>query len=216
MEDIPINVLDIVILVVAGLSAIVGLIRGFVREVLSLGAWIAAGWLTLTFYPDTLAWTHQYIESGLWAGVVGGGGSFIVILVVLTIFARLISRAIQNNDLVGPLDRTLGMVFGLGRGAILVILGFIFTMTLVDSKSKKPVWAAESRLLLHVERGADIMLELTPTDIDLPDLETEPAEGDEVEKSDADTADEFGYTADDDIGQFLKQKLNDQLAPEKE
>ena len=68
MEDIPINVLDIVILVVIGLSAIVGLARGLVRETLSLGAWIGAGWLTLTFVPDIKAGTLGYIESDLWAG----------------------------------------------------------------------------------------------------------------------------------------------------
>ncbi len=213
MEIIPINVLDIVILVVAGLSAIVGLVRGFVREVLSLAAWVGAGWLALTFYPDSRAWTLGYIESEMWAGIVAGAGSFLFVLVVLTIIARLISKAVQSSSLVGPLDRTLGMLFGVLRGTVLVILGYIFTMMLVDEDSKKPQWAADSRLLPNIEQGAVILLDVVPADISLPELELEQSDD---EKSDTDTKDEFGYTPDDDIGQFLEQKLRDQMTPENE
>ena len=216
MEDIPLNTLDIVILVVAGLSAIVGILRGLVREVLSLGAWVGAGWLTLTFYPQSRVWMETYIEDPFWGGIIAGIGSFILILVVLTIIARLLSKFVQKSELIGPLDRTLGMLFGILRGAILVILGYIFTLSLVDEDAKKPVWATQSRLLPHVERGAVQMLEIVPADIDLPDLKPEGLLDSSDEKSDADTRDEFGYTPDDDIGQFLEQKLRDQLAPEKE
>ncbi|TDI59317.1 MAG: CvpA family protein [Alphaproteobacteria bacterium] len=216
MEDIPINVLDIVILVVAGLSAIVGLIRGFVREVLSLAAWIGAGWLALTFYPDSRVWTLGYIENEMWASIVAGGGSFLFSLVVLTIIARLISKMVQSSALVGPLDRTLGMLFGILRGAVLVILGYTFTMMLVDEDSKKPQWAADSRLLPQVEEGAVLLLDIVPADITLPELEFELPDEDIEDKSGADTNDEFGYTPDEDIGQFLKQKLRDQMTPENE
>jgi membrane protein required for colicin V production len=215
MENIPLNVLDIVILVIAGLSAIVGLIRGFVREVLSLGAWAASGWLTLTFYPQARAWTQGYIENETWAGIVAGVGGFILVLIVLTIIARLVSRMVQSSDLVGPLDHTLGMLFGVLRGGVLVILGYILVMTLVDEDSKKPTWAAESRLLPSIEEGAAILLDVVPADISLPDLKPESSNDDAEGKSDTDTQEEFGYKPDDDIGLFLKQKLNDQLAPEK-
>jgi membrane protein required for colicin V production len=215
MNDIPINILDIVFLVVAGLSAIVGLVRGFVREVLSLAAWIGAGWLALTFYSESRAWTLGYIENELWAGLVAGGGSFLFALVVLTIVARLISKIVQSSDLVGPLDRTLGMLFGILRGAVLVVLGYIFAMMLVDEDSKKPLWAAESRLLPQVEEGAALLLEIVPADITLPELEVEQNDGDEENKSGTDTGDEVGYTGDE-IGRFLEQGLTDQMTPENE
>ena len=220
MEDIPINVLDIVILVVIGLSAIVGLARGLVRETLSLGAWIGAGWLTLTFFPDIKAWTLGYIESDLWAGIVGGIGAFIGILVVLMIIARVISKAVQNSQLIGPLDRTLGMLFGVVRGGVLVMLGYVFTLMMVEEDTKKPLWAVESRLLPHVEQGADILLGIIPADIQLPELEEETAEDaeqpDDQGKSDADTSDEIGYRPDDDIGKLIQENILNQMAPEEE
>lgn len=215
MENIPLNILDIVILVVLGLSALVGLIRGFVREVLSLGAWISSAWLTLTLLPQSRAFVQNYIEDPLWSGIIGGVGSFLLIIVILTIIARLISKAVQASDLIGPLDRTLGIFFGLLRGGVLVVFGYILALTLVEEDAEKPEWAEASNLLPMVEQGAGTLLSIVPADIELPELA--PAEeGDEVGKSDADTAEETGYTDADDIGRFMKENLMDQLTPEKE
>ena len=215
MDDIPLNILDIVILVVLGLSALVGLIRGFVREVLSLGAWIGSAWLTLTFLPQSRVFVQNYIEDPLWSGIIGGVGSFLLIIVILMIIARLISKAVQASDLIGPLDRTLGIFFGLLRGCVLVVFGYILALTLVEKDAEKPEWAAASNLLPMVEQGANILLGVVPADIELPELA--PAEeGDDEGKSDADTADEFGYTPDDDIGRLLEETLMDQLTPEEE
>jgi len=215
MDDIPLNILDIVILVVLGLSALVGLIRGFVREVLSLGAWIGSAWLTLTFLPQSRVFVQNYIEDPLWSGIIGGVGSFLLIIVILMIIARLISKAVQASDLIGPLDRTLGIFFGLLRGCVLVVFGYILALTLVEEDAEKPEWAAASNLLPMVEQGANILLGVVPADIELPELA--PAEeGDAEGKSDADTADEFGYTPDDDIGRLLEETLMDQLTPEEE
>ena len=138
MEDLPISFLDIVILVTIGLSAIVGMVRGFVREVLALASWIGAGWVTLTFYPDALDYLQTMIETEVWAKVAAGGGLFILSLVVFTIIARLVAGTVQNSKLIGPLDRTMGLAFGVLRGALLLTLANIFVLKMVADDSERP------------------------------------------------------------------------------
>ena len=192
MDNLPINALDAVFLVVVALSAIVGLSRGFVRETLSLLAWIGAAWIALTFFPDAKLIVQGYIENELFASIIAAAGPFVIALVGLTIIARLIARFVQNNKIVGPTDRLLGLVFGVLRGVVLICLGYLFVLQLITEAETRPEWVENSRLLPHVEAGAELLQGFIPADLKMAG--EEGADGSSTSSPDKDG--ETNYTPD--------------------
>ncbi len=206
MDDFPINVLDGIILAVIVLSAIVGMVRGFVREILSLAAWIGAGWIALTFFGESSAYSRTLIENQVFADVVAGVGVFVVSLVILTIIARVIARLVQGSNMVGPLDRMLGMIFGVFRGGILVCLAFMFTALLVSEAESIPGWVKGSRLIPYVREGVEMLEQFIPDDLGLSEKVNDNWQ---KVKSTTDNDSEFGYTPDDSVGRLIEQQLQD-------
>jgi membrane protein required for colicin V production len=138
-------------LVVFGFLAISGLLafaRGFVREVLGIGAWIGAVAAAILGLPTMRGFVRQWFASPDWVDPV----SFIVIflgsLIILMIIAGMLGRVARKSAL-GGVDRTLGLVFGLVRGAAVVIVAYIL-----------------GQMVFPIERWPDVVLHartLTPT-----------------------------------------------------
>jgi membrane protein required for colicin V production len=114
------NWVDAVILAILGLSALISLFRGFVRETLSLISWVLAFWVALTF-GHTLGelFLQKYINSPTVRLGVAFGGLFLVTLIACAIFNYFISQLVDKTGLSGT-DRMLGLVFGIARGVVLV------------------------------------------------------------------------------------------------
>ena len=122
------NLFDIVIIAVILLSAVIGLFRGLVREILSLLGWIVAIWVAWVFAPQL---------SGLFTGLISSPEVqlaaafillFLVILVLIAILAHYICKIISASAL-KTTDRSLGMLFGALRGVLLVALVAILLQT---------------------------------------------------------------------------------------
>ena len=160
MDNLPINVTDLVVIVVILLSAIFALVRGFVHEVLAVGAWLGAALATLFAFPFAQPFTRQYIAIPLVADIATGAVIFLLVLVALSILTHWISGKVQDSSL-GALDRSLGLLFGLARGAILVCLAWIFLVYIMP-RPDHPRWISEARSLPLVERGAGILLAFVP------------------------------------------------------
>jgi membrane protein required for colicin V production len=114
---------DAVILAVLAISALLAFLRGFVREVLGIGAWIGAALAAAWGLDLVRAPLHRWVGPA-WVDLVGFCGIFLVVLIVLMLVARFVGRAVRHSPL-GGVDRTLGLLFGLARGAALVILAYI-------------------------------------------------------------------------------------------
>ena len=167
-----INTLDIVILATVAISAVVGLFRGFVREVLSLVAWAGAAWISLTFHEPAKHLVRGVINDPQWAGIIAGAGLFILSLIVLMLIAGYLSRGVKRASMLGPADRTLGLVFGVLRGVVvlaLTYLGVVNTLQLYrepgQAEDRMPVWVETSRLLPHVRAAASLVERLAPKDL---------------------------------------------------
>ena len=119
MENFPINPADGVVFAVLLLSALLAFTRGMVAEVLSLAAWAGAALTALYTLPFVLPHTQKYVKVEMVAYVVTSAALFIVALVVLTILFGRVSRGVQNSSL-SAVDRSLGFLFGLFKGAVLV------------------------------------------------------------------------------------------------
>jgi membrane protein required for colicin V production len=170
MESI--NTLDIVILAVVGISAIVGLFRGFVREVLSLAAWAGAAWIALTFHEPAKALVLRVIDDPQWAGILAGAGLFILALILFMVIAGFLSRGVKRTTMLGPADRTLGLVFGVLRGVVVLALSYLGVVNTLElyrqpgeGDDRLPVWVETSRLLPHVRAAASLVERLAPKDL---------------------------------------------------
>lgn len=110
--------IDYIIIGIIAFSILVSLLRGFVREVLSLGSWIVAFIVASQFYPYLAAYLTQiesmYIRNGTAIAIL-----FVLTLIVGAIVNYVISQLVDKTGLSGT-DRVLGAAFGLVRGALIV------------------------------------------------------------------------------------------------
>ena len=137
------NNLDVVFLVIVGVSALVAIARGVTKELLSIIGWVLAGVSVYYLLPVVDPIMKKYIASEVLSGLVSG----MVILIMFCIFwvlaADKISTQIRFSKL-SALDRILGFIFGIFRGVVIVILLQIMISSLIPEESQKGVFA-ESR-----------------------------------------------------------------------
>lgn len=158
----PITILDLVLLAVMLISGLLAMVRGFMREILSIAAWGAAAVVTLFAFQKLLPSAKAYIDNDTVATIVVIAGVFIGTLIVVSIITVRISDMILDSR-IGALDRTLGFLFGLARGLLIVVVAFLFFAWLVPDK-QRPDWvtAAKSRVVL--ESTGNWLMSLLPDD----------------------------------------------------
>ncbi|MGH6934073.1 MAG: CvpA family protein [Dongiaceae bacterium] len=160
---------DIFVLSVVAISAVLAFYRGFVREILSVGSWVAAAAATYfglpTFqhilreqivnFPIVGDFVKDSSVKDLAADILTGLIIFIVALIVASVVSHFLSRNIRTS-MFGSVDRSLGALFGVVRGALLVCLIFLG----VDwwfPVDKRPAFVTEARTLPVVSAGAEYL-----------------------------------------------------------
>ena len=141
--------LDLFLIAVMLISGLLAMVRGLIREVLSIAGWGAAAVAGLYAYSKLLPMTKQYISNDYMAiGVTVAGAFFATLLIVSVITVKISDKILDSR--IGALDRTLGFLFGLARGLIIVVVAFIFFDWLVPAKSQPDmVLNARSRIVLQ-------------------------------------------------------------------
>lgn len=157
------NTIDIAILVIMGLSCLMGIVRGLTREVLGLLTWAGAGFAAYTTYPLVSHFARGYIANTMIADTLSGVALFIIYLVVFSIIAFNISNAIRGS-VVGSVDRGLGLAFGVARGAILICtIEIFFSLFILREAQSQNIQTA--RFVPMVRRGADELLTVLPANV---------------------------------------------------
>src|SRR5215472_17751560 len=156
----PISLLDIILLAVMLISGLLAMVRGFMREVLSITAWVLAAGATLYSYAKLLPLAKQYFNNDIVAAVAVVGGVFLLTLLIVSVITIRISDMVLDSR-VGALDRTLGFVFGLARGLIIVVVAFAFFDWLVPTKSQ-PAWVADAKSKVFLTNTADWLRSMSP------------------------------------------------------
>lgn len=141
----PITLLDGLLLALTLVSAVLAMVRGFSREVLSIVSWGAAAVAAYLFYKPVTPFVARYIDSDLVAQLVAAGIIFVIVLILVTFITMRIADLIIDSR-IGPLDRTLGFVFGAVRGIIIAavavwFLGFFLgdrQIAWIDNAKSKP------------------------------------------------------------------------------
>jgi membrane protein required for colicin V production len=147
-----VNWVDLVVIAVVVCSGLLAFLRGFVREVLGIGAWLGAAAFTYQFAPDARPTFQQWIGNPDYAGAAAMGVCFLVALIVLSVIASLLGRLVRGSAL-GGVDRSLGVLFGVARGAALVVFAYV-ALGLVVAPEQWPEPVLQARTLPYVYQGA--------------------------------------------------------------
>ena len=162
MDSLPINITDLAVLTVLVLSGLLALLRGFVAEVFSIVAWVGALAVGVYGYkPATPIVVELTGIDGPLGELIAGGVLFVVALIVFMILARLASGALQMAGL-GAVDRSLGFLFGLVRGAILVCVAYLLVLWAEPDPQDHPTWLTEAKSLPLIVSGSDMLVTLVP------------------------------------------------------
>ncbi len=164
------NTLDLIVISVVGLSALFAFVRGFVREALSIVAWIGAALVAYYGYASFLPLVGRFLPNLLAAQLTTAGLLFVVSLLVFSVVVGVVSDKVRSSRL-GSVDRTLGLIFGLARGVLVVCLGYLVTVDVIDPNDWPPKpevlpgWIASARLRPYLERGAGPLAQWLPHDL---------------------------------------------------
>jgi membrane protein required for colicin V production len=154
------NALDLAVIAIIVLSAVFAFARGFVREALSILAWIGAGAVTLYGFGAMYRMTAKFIATPFLAELVAGAGLFLVSLILLTVLTGYAARLVRATA-ASPIDRTLGLIFGMGRGAALVSAAYLLLETGLPP-TDRPGWIREAKCEPYLAEGADWLRTLLP------------------------------------------------------
>jgi membrane protein required for colicin V production len=163
MSNFPLNLVDLGVLGVILISTLLAFSRGLVREVLSIGAWIVAALATVYGLSHLRDIARTYITVPLVADAVTGVTIFVVTLIVCAALSHLVARNVRASGL-GAVDRSLGLLFGVARGAILVCLAYLAFVWAMPKEADQPDIVKNARTLKYVAQGADLLRSLLPKD----------------------------------------------------
>jgi membrane protein required for colicin V production len=160
----PITLLDGILVGFTLVSAMLAMVRGFSREILSIASWAAAAVAAFFFYPLVLPHVGPYIDNEQLAVVAAAAVVFVVALIVVTVITMKIADWIIDSR-IGALDRTLGFLYGAARGILVVAVGLLFFNWLVGANA--PPWIAQAKsrpLLESIGTSLENMLPDDPED----------------------------------------------------
>jgi membrane protein required for colicin V production len=182
----PITILDLVLLAVMLISGLLAMVRGFMREVLSIAAWGAAALVTLYSYSKLLPTAKTYFNSDTIASIAVVAGVFIGTLIIVSVITVRISDMILDSR-IGALDRTLGFLFGLARGLLIVVVAYEFFIWLVPDK-QRPDWVVGAKSRTMLDSTGEWLKGLLPDDPENTILKRFKKNKPEEEQTDADQA----------------------------
>ena len=159
------QLLDLILVVIMLVSGLLALMRGFTREVLSLFAWVvaaAAAWWAVQM-PALVEIARGFIANDKLAIIVTGAAVFLLVLLVMSVISVKIGDWVLDSA-VGPFDRTLGGIFGVLRGLVLVSIAYMFYVWLVP-EDRRAEWIEKARLQPLVNGTARVITDFIPPDM---------------------------------------------------
>lgn len=162
MDVLGFNLIDLIVVTVIVLSGIFALARGFVKEVFSIASWVGAVFATLYGFQPASALARQFIGAPLIADAVAGGTVFLLTLFVLSFVSSFIANRVRGSA-VGSVDRSLGFVFGLLRGFVLLSIAYLAISWALPPEDQ-PKWVRAAKTMPLLERGAGLISDFAPAE----------------------------------------------------
>jgi membrane protein required for colicin V production len=165
----PVSAVDLVVIGVVLFSALLAAVRGFTREVLGILAWAVAAASAWVLHPGAVPLVARLFKDHLGNTnttlilITAIASIFLITLILVSLITVKISDVILDSR-IGAVDRSLGFVFGAGRGLLLCIIGWVFFAWLVQGKM--PDWAANARTKSLLESSGNALMAMLPNDPD--------------------------------------------------
>lgn len=160
MGNLPISAVDVVVAVVLLGSALFAFMRGFVHEVLAIAGWVGAAFGTLHGLPYVRPWFREHIGMAWAADATAALSLFLIILLALSMLTKAVSERVRKSAL-NSVDSSLGFVFGIARGAVLLCLAYMVVAWMFQPEDP-PDWLANARSRPWLERGVRLLQGLAP------------------------------------------------------
>jgi membrane protein required for colicin V production len=155
------NVTDIVVIGVILLSGLFAAWRGFVKETLAVMGWVGAFFATLYLIGIVKPYFRKFIAITWLADAAAAVAIFVIALIILSALSHSIARHVHQSDF-KALDKSLGLLFGLARGAAVICLAYLAMAWALPDRQQYPAWIKDARTMPLVERGARMIEELIP------------------------------------------------------
>ncbi len=156
------STVDFVVVIVMILSILLAVLRGFTREVLTIVAWVGAIFAVIWGLPLIRPVVQGMFADATTADIAGGAFLGILTLVILSLISHQIGKAVKKSGL-GPVDRSLGGVFGALRGAVLLCLIYILLESLLQPTL--PSWLTEAKFQPWLASGAEKLKSILPPEM---------------------------------------------------
>ena len=147
---------------IVALSAAISAVRGFVREVLGVAAWVGAAVAALHYFPLVQPYIGSVLPATMKNFTIYGAMAvvFILVLILLSLISALIGGLVRESALSG-LDHSLGLVFGAARGALILCIAYI-GLGFAEPAAQWPAPVANARFLPMAYSGAKALAALLP------------------------------------------------------
>ena len=159
-----INTLDIILLISIIISIIIGYNRGLIKESFSIFNWLFSSWLAFKYYPSLKIILRDFISTEIIADALSFGLIFLTMIIIITMISNFISKNIKKS-LLGPIDKTLGMFFGLIRAFTLILVLVIAGNQTIWKNNTVPFLLSEAYSYPIIVLGITYLEKLIPSEI---------------------------------------------------
>lgn len=159
---------DFILVAIMLVSGLLALMRGFTREVLSLVAWAAAAIAAYVAIkqPGLIEFAKTsvpYLDKEILAQIAVGASAFLLVLIIVSIISVKISDYVVDSA-AGSFDRTLGFLFGVGRGFVFVAIAYLFYGWLLPY-DKQVTWVRNAYSLPMIKSAGEGIVSFMPPEI---------------------------------------------------
>ena len=153
---------DLIVLLLIGVGAIGGFLRGFVHEVLSLAAWVVTLIVIHMFHTPVTAALTGYMDNPVTASVV----AFAILLIVPYAAMKMVAKwmgGVSRASLLGPIDRVLGFGFGSVKGMLIAVAAFSLLALGYDTvwgAGGRPTWITQARSYPFVNAASEALVQM--------------------------------------------------------
>lgn len=163
MAQLSLTAVDLLVIGVVLISAGFAMFRGLIRETFAILEWVAGGYVALRFTPVFQPLLNGAIKPAWLEWVLVFIGTFLLVFIPLSIMSHRLSEMVKQSD-IGPVDRVLGLVFGVARGLVIVGLAYLAFSVLVPLKDH-PASLTQARSFPLIRNTSEILRELAPRGI---------------------------------------------------
>jgi membrane protein required for colicin V production len=161
MIETHLSIFDAIVCGVMIISCLFAFFRGFVREILSLGAWVGAAVITLYYFKTTAETLQEHFKDPVVAAGFATLGLYMGSLIVFSIVNAIILKFLKSGEEIGAMDNIFGLIFGALRGAFIVAAGY-FLLMIVLPENETPDWLKASVTRPYAEQGALMLVKVAP------------------------------------------------------